>query len=144
MQYKRKIPVVGSKDYNKRLKNWNIYKEVENLIVTQPELSQKNRYKIASEKLNMTLEAIKQRYQRTRLQIELSGKVITTDHSFDNDILEALSSTTEKIQTQRKAIIADATGKDNLSKLLIKKDEGTASKSQISPVRPPIVSILQL
>ncbi|KAH9389527.1 hypothetical protein TYRP_023219 [Tyrophagus putrescentiae] len=88
---KRKLPVKGSKEYKRCLDNWNIYKEVTELVDSRPDLLQTQRYEIVAARHNVLFTKIRQKYIRIILRIEMSGKPITPDHPINNELLQMLA-----------------------------------------------------
>ncbi|KAH9407773.1 hypothetical protein TYRP_012596, partial [Tyrophagus putrescentiae] len=99
-----KLPVKGSKDYNRCLENWNIFKEMEELIATRPDLTQQERYKIvASRRKSCAWSSIKVNYNKMLIRIEISRKAITSDHPLDNELFKMLTVPESKVQQFSKA-----------------------------------------
>ena len=135
LQSKRKLPAKGSKEYKRCLDNWNVYKEVTELVDNRPDLLQTQRYEIVAARHNVLFTKIRQKYIRIILRIEMSGKPITPDHPINNELLQMLAISESEAVKFSKAKTAAKLDK------VIEEDEKETDTSEDEVDESPTVSL---
>lgn len=104
------------------------------MISNHLHLGQKKRYKIIADRRNVSVQSIQQTYNKTLIRIEMSGKDITTDHPFDNNLLQILSLPQPEVEKFRKA-------KYTATNSIVDKDDEATGSSENVVAKPINVSV---